>query len=198
MCRNPIALYFFCERPLMDLGRTIINSKCTYLPVKGLDHGVPTDSGPAHHLHASISDTAQGLGYSDLRHRAFRHSERTAIKNARAPVDYELRLLQVNQIVGKHEAYSLVIDHLLSETLSLARIRGRDLVGADGSACPAHAMRETRRTQAHLGVFKPLAALAEHLLCRDAQIADDDLSVTARRGVIHRVDDAFDLNCRIR
>src|SRR5712675_1169983 len=115
MCRNPIALYFFCERPLMDLGRTIINSKCTYLPVKG-------------------------LGYSDLRHRAFRHSERTAIKNARTPVDHELRLLQVNQIVGQHEAHSLVIDHLLPETLSLARIRGRDLVGADGSACPAHAM----------------------------------------------------------
>ena len=117
----------------------------------------PRDAGAAHHLDAAIGDAEQRLGDRDLGHRAFRRAERAGVEHVGAPVDHQLGLLQVDQIVGQHEADALMVDQQLAERLALAGIVGGDLLRAGRGAEPAHAVRQPRRAEAHLRILEALA-----------------------------------------
>ena len=56
-----------------------------------------------------------GLGNSALRHRAFDRPVSAAVEDAGAPVDHQLALLQLDQVVGQLEADALVVDQQLAE-----------------------------------------------------------------------------------
>lgn len=118
----------------MHLGRTVVDAKCANLAEYLFDDGFVGHTRPANDLDAAIRDPHERLTYGDLRHRALICSERSRVQDARTPGDHQLGLLEVDQVVGKHEANSLVVDERLAERLPAVGIAGRDLVGADASA----------------------------------------------------------------
>ena len=112
----------------------------------------PSNAASAHDLDAAVGDPEQRVGNGDLRHRTFDRPLRAAVEDAGAPVDHQLGLLQVDQVVGQHEADTFVVDQRLAEGVARGRVGGRDLVGTSAGAQPAHAVRQARRRQPDLGV----------------------------------------------
>ena len=71
--------------------------------------------------------------------------------------------VQVHLVVGEHEADPLVLAERLAEGGAPPRVIGGDVVGAAGRAEPAHAMRQARRGEPHLGIAEAFADPPEHL-----------------------------------
>src|SRR5258705_387108 len=124
-----LALDLLGEAPFVDLGRSVIDPEGADFTEDLLDDRVAGDAGAAHDLNAAVGDAEQGFGHRDLGHRAFGRAQRAGIEHARAPADHQFRLLQIDEIVGEHEADPLMIDQRFSEGLAAARIGGRDLEG---------------------------------------------------------------------
>ena len=176
----------------MDLGRAVVDAEGADFAEHLFDDGIAGDAGAAHHLHAAIGDAHQGFGHRNLGHRAFDRAELAGVEHARAPVDHQLGLLQVDQVLGQHEADAFVIDQWLAEGVAAAGIIAGDLVGAGRSAPPAHAVRQAGRGQAHLRVFEAVAALAQHLVGGHAQVVDRDDGMAAGHGTVDGVEHALD------
>lgn len=148
----------------MDLGWTIIDTKGTDFPECLLDNSVARHACSAHHLNASVSDTEQRIRHGDLGHRAFGGAERSGVEHARAPVDHQFRLLQINEIVRQHEADAFMIDERLAKGMATAGIVRRDFVRAHRKPKPAHAMRQPGGAEADLRIGKAFTARAQHLV----------------------------------
>jgi len=152
------------------------------------------DAGAAEDLHAAVGDAEERFRDRDLGDGGFRPARAMAgvVEHPRAPVDHQFGLLQVDQIVGQHEADAFMVDQRLAEGVALHRIGGGDVVRPPRRPPPAHAMGQAGRRQADLGVFEALPDLAQHLVGRDAQIVDGDDAVTARHGAVDGVEHPFD------
>ena len=92
---------------------------------------------------------------------------------------------------------ALVVHQLRAEHLAAAGVSRGDVVRAPRRAQPAHAMRQPRRRQPHLGVAEALARLAQDVARRHAQIVEPHHRVAAREGLVQAVHRAHDLDARL-
>ena len=92
---------------------------------------------------------------------------------------------------------AFVFAERLAEGLAAARVIEGDIVGAPRLSEPAHAMRQARRRQPHLGIAKALADFAEHVAWpgRAGSLNSSD-AVTAGETAVHRVHVAHDADAR--
>src|SRR5580704_15798868 len=104
--------------------------------------------------------------------------------------------MQINLVVGKHEADALMLAERLAEGMPPPGVLDCDRVTAFGRAEPTHAMGETRGAEPHLGISKTLANLAEHAVRRHAHVIERGLGVSARRVAVNRVEHAIDAKAR--
>jgi hypothetical protein len=104
--------------------------------------------------------------------------------------------VQLDLVVGKLEADALVLADQLAEGVAAARVVDGDVVRPARRAQPAHAVREPRRAEAHLGVAQALAELAEHRAARHAHALELDHRMAAGRHRVDRVELAHDPKAR--
>src|SRR3546814_17078455 len=120
----------------------VVDAECAQLAEYTFDNGVARDPEPAENLHAAVGDAVKGFGHGDLRHARFLASASARIEDIRAPVGEQFGALEVDQIVGEHEADALMIDQRLAEHPALARVTRRAVVRVPGRPGPFHATGE--------------------------------------------------------
>jgi hypothetical protein len=112
--------------------------------------------------------------------------------------DRQSRRVHVHLVVGQLETHALVLDQRLAETLAAACVLDRGVMDPSRGTRPAHAVREPRRPQPHLGISKALADLAQHIGGRHPQAAEMHDAVAAREAAVQRIDLALDDDLRVR
>src|SRR5262249_22557996 len=99
----------------MYLARPVIDTKGAQLAKQLLDDRVPSDSGATDDLNTAVGNPKQALGHSSLRHGGLDRPQCAAVQHARARVDHQLGLFELDLIVGEHEADALMIDQQLAK-----------------------------------------------------------------------------------
>jgi hypothetical protein len=179
----------------VHFGGTVIDPEGADVAEDLLHRRVAGDAQAAQHLHAAVGHAVQRLRHRDL---AMLDSDVPGVpgQHPGAPVDGQLGLLQIDLVVGQHEADAFVIDQRLAEGAPLAGISDGDVVGPLGRSPPAHAVGEARRRESDLSVLETQIHLAQHLRNRHPHVFQTDHRMTARHRSIDGVQRAIDVNAR--
>ena len=106
--------------------------------------------------------------------------------------DRQTAQMQIDLVVGEHEADALMFADRAAERLPPPRVFDGDRVAAARRAEPAHAMGQARRPEPHLRIAKAFADLPQDAIATHANVVEFDLGVTAGRIAVHRLEDALD------
>ena len=106
--------------------------------------------------------------------------------------DRQTRQMQIDFIVGQHEADALVLADRAAEGVTPSGIFRCNGVAAPRRAKPAHTMGQARGTKPDLCVAETLADLPQHAIGRDVNILERDLGVSTGRVGVDRFQHAVD------
>ena len=104
--------------------------------------------------------------------------------------------VQVDVVVGQHEAHAFVFGQRFAKRVAAAGVVQRHVVSPACLTEPAHAVCQACRCQSHLGITKALAHLAQHIAGGHAQVVKAQHAVATREAAVHRVHVAFQPNAR--
>src|SRR2546421_6241794 len=136
----------------MHLARTVVDAERPDLAKHLLHDGIARHAHSAEDLHAPIRDPEERLRYGHFRHAGFTRARVPFVQYTRAPVDHQLRLLQLYEVVGEHEPHALVLDDRFAEGVPPTGVLGGHVVSPARGAPPTHAVRQPRRRETPLRV----------------------------------------------
>jgi hypothetical protein len=148
------------------------------------------------HLDGPIDDPVQRVGHEVLRHRHLGAKVGARVDPVGGVQHHQLRLVELHGGVGDHPLDALLLRQIGAVGEALRRPVHHHVERRLGLAEPAHAVGETRRTEARLAEQVALTAAAEHAVGGNTQVADADLAVVVSAG--HRLDVAHQLPARRR
>src|SRR5438309_998271 len=120
----------------MHFARTVVNPERAQFAEYQLNDSIASHTGATHDLDVSIRNPEQRFGHRHLRHGGLEGARGAAVEDSSAPVDHQLRLLQLDLIIGQHETDALMINEQLPEGLASDSVRGRDLLSAPARSEP--------------------------------------------------------------
>src|SRR3546814_11715243 len=109
----------------MYLAGAVVNPKLAHVLEDAHDDGLRGHALTAEHLHAAIDHAPDRFGDEDLAHARFEIAAAALIEHPGRVPDRQARGLQIEFVVGKHEAAAPVFAERIAERLSLAPVRTR-------------------------------------------------------------------------
>nr|ACN62976.1 acyl-CoA dehydrogenase domain protein [Diaphorobacter sp. PCA039] len=173
--------------PAVHLARAVVDAKGPHVGEDAHHRRLARHALPAQDLHAAVHHAPLGLGTHHLGAAGLEVALLALVQHPCGVPDVQARGVQVHVVVGQHVAHALVFGQRLAKGVALAGVCQRRVVRAACLAQPAHAVREARGRQAHLGVAKALAHLAQHIAGGHAQVVKAQHAVAACKAAVHGV-----------
>src|SRR5271165_3009708 len=151
----------------MDFRGTIVDAEWPDIAIDALDDRVARDADRSKNLQAAIDHPSESLRTKHLGHAGFIARVLMTIQQPSCMPDRQTRQMQIDFIVGQHEADALVLADRAAEGVAPSGIFGCDGVAAPRRAEPAHAMGQASRPKPDLRIAETLADLPQHAIGRD-------------------------------
>src|ERR1700683_766388 len=114
----------------MDFRGAVVDAKRPDIPVNSLDDGIAGDSHTAQDLQRAIDDAAQRLRAEHLVHAGLVARLLALTEHPGRLPDGEQEEIDLDLIVGEHEADALMLADRTAERLAMASVFERDRLGA--------------------------------------------------------------------
>ena len=183
---------FLGEGPAVDFAGAVIDAEAADLAEDAFDDRFSGDTLAAEDLDAAVCGPVDGFAADDLGDAAFGAGAVAFVQQPGGVPDGEAAGADVHVVVGEHEADAFVLGEGLTEGLALGGVGEGDVLGAPGGAEPAHAVGESGRGEADLGVAEALAGFAEDVECGDLEAVEFHDGVAAGEALVEAVHGADD------
>jgi hypothetical protein len=167
--------------PTMNFGRAVVYAKTTDFTEYAFDWCVTSHATAAQNLQRTVGDPKNRLGADDLGDRAFRGGPFATVERGSATPDGEPGDVHIHDIVGQLEADAFVFAKCFAESDTVFGVLNGGVMAALCGTKPAHAMRQSCRCKANLGVLETFPNLSEDIIARDFQVVYVDDGVTAHK-----------------
>ena len=185
------------DRPAVRLARAVVDAEGPHLARIARQREVVAGPEAAADLQRAVDDAPDRLGDEDLGDGRFVRSPPPASSTS-AQVRISPRPASMSITLSATSACTMPCSSSGRPNASrVARAVERDVERAPRETEPAHAVRQPRGRETHLGVAKPRPTSPSTASRRHAAAVEDDLAVPAGEGAVDRRDQALDAHAGV-
>ena len=179
----------------MRLGGTVVDPERAHFVQVLRQREVGRDAVASAQLHCPVDDPVDRLRAEHLGHGGeLRPSPDVLVQQRCSALDQRPAGLDVDLGLGEQLlSEPLLLERPPEEAALVSPVQG-DVLSANGQPEPAHTVRQPRRAQSYLGVFKPAVRFPENCRVRYFHVAQLHMGVAAVDDAIHSVNLTGDLH----